>query len=74
MKIMIVGGLALAAILGATPTARAAEWCARYDAYTRNCGFHTFRQCLATVQGAGGICERNPRAAFRDRDYYRHRW
>jgi hypothetical protein len=53
---------------------RAAEWCARYDAYTRNCGFHTFQQCLDTVRGAGGICERNPRAAFgRDRDYY-HRW
>jgi hypothetical protein len=27
-----------------------------------NCGFDTFQQCLATISGAGGICERNPRA------------
>lgn len=34
-------------------------WCARYDAYTTNCGFVTFQQCLATISGMGGICQEN---------------
>jgi hypothetical protein len=41
-------------------TASAAPWCAYYDAYTYNCGFRTFEQCLATISGAGGFCQRNP--------------
>jgi hydrogenase/urease accessory protein HupE len=41
------------------------QWCAYYDAYTYNCGFRTFEQCLATVSGAGGVCRRNPFAAER---------
>jgi hypothetical protein len=58
---VIIAALSLA--VQATP-ARAAEypWCARYDAWSYNCGFTTFQQCLATISGAGGICERNPRA------------
>jgi hypothetical protein len=45
------------------PAAEAREypWCARYDWSTYNCGFVSFEQCLATVRGIGGICERNPR-------------
>jgi uncharacterized protein DUF3551 len=37
-------------------------WCATYnDAYgSRNCGFVTFEQCLATVSGIGGFCGQNP--------------
>jgi hypothetical protein len=34
-------------------------WCARYDAYTTNCGFVTLQQCLATIRGMGGICQQN---------------
>ena len=34
-------------------------WCARYNAYTYNCGFTTRAQCQATVSGAGGICYEN---------------
>jgi hypothetical protein len=34
-------------------------WCARYNAYTYNCGFKTWQQCQATVSGAGGICQEN---------------
>lgn len=62
---VIVAAWGLAA--HATP-ARATEypWCARYDAWSNNCGFTTFRQCLATISGAGGICERNPRALALD--------
>jgi hypothetical protein len=36
-------------------------WCARYNAYTYNCGFKTWQQCQATVSGAGGICQENRR-------------
>ena len=36
-------------------------WCAQYTvpAGARNCGFVTREQCMATVSGAGGYCERN---------------
>jgi Protein of unknown function (DUF3551) len=37
-------------------------WCARYGNGTgggMNCGFTTFEQCLATVHGIGGFCEKN---------------
>jgi hypothetical protein len=34
-------------------------WCARYDAWSIVCGFDTFRQCMATVSGVGGICQEN---------------
>jgi len=36
-------------------------WCADgYKGGARSCGFSTFEQCLATVSGSGGFCERNP--------------
>jgi len=35
-------------------------WCAAYSPSTKNCGFKTFEQCLATISGVGGICEQNP--------------
>ena len=34
-------------------------WCAYYntgDGGSRNCGFASFEQCLATVRGIGGNC------------------
>ena len=56
----LIGGLALILIVGGSGTpASAAAWCANYDASTRNCGFHTYEQCLATISGAGGYCSRN---------------
>lgn len=69
---------ALAAILVAVGVsftdreAAAARWCAWYDWSTYNCGFDTFQQCLATIQGIGGECrpdvrgdERPPRSRER---------
>lgn len=56
---------ALAALAVFTPaTSQAVEypWCAQYGMRGdggRNCGFTTFQQCLATVSGVGGFCERN---------------
>jgi hypothetical protein len=63
MRLLMVGGVLLAGLL-ADVRPSAAEvlypWCARYDWTTRNCGFVSFGQCLATVRGRGGFCERNP--------------
>jgi len=50
-------------------------WCARYDSWTIVCGFATYQQCMATVSGVGGYCQRNvmpppaasPRKQRRDR-------
>jgi hypothetical protein len=51
----LIGGSALLILVGATGTpAHAAPWCAFYGPSTYNCGFHSFKQCLATVSGAGG--------------------
>jgi hypothetical protein len=36
-------------------------WCAQYTTRggARNCGFVSWEQCMATVRGVGGYCERN---------------
>jgi len=56
------------AILAAWPRPAAAAieypWCAQYSGGddgggSRNCGFSTWEQCMETVRGAGGFCERN---------------
>jgi Protein of unknown function (DUF3551) len=39
--------------------AKAAAWCAWYDAYTYDCGYYTFQQCLDTIHGSGSYCSRN---------------
>ena len=48
------------------PTAGQAQtypWCAQYGGMGggggRNCGFVSYEQCMATVSGIGGFCERN---------------
>ena len=52
---------ALVLLAGTAPgQAREYPWCARYDWTTRNCGFVSFQQCLATISGIGGRCEPNP--------------
>jgi uncharacterized protein DUF3551 len=36
-------------------------WCAQYSIRggARNCGFVSWDQCMATIRGIGGFCERN---------------
>ena len=51
-------------VSGAVRPAAAIEypWCAQYGAMSdggRNCGFSTLAQCMATVSGIGGDCQRN---------------
>jgi len=63
MKISL---LALAVVVatvadGSGAKAQNYPWCAFYDAGDEaiNCGFVSFDQCLATVRGIGGFCDRN---------------
>ena len=64
--------LAAAVIVGAafmlTPSDAQAQyypWCAFYSrGGGTNCGFTTYGQCLATVSGIGGWCQRNPYIAY----------
>jgi len=62
-QLAVVAVLLLAVVVGA-PAAHAGAWCAWYDAYTYNCGFNTFQQCLDTISGQGGYCARNVQAAW----------
>lgn len=65
MRSLAILGLALALsgfAGGNAAQAREYPWCARYDAWAYNCGFTTRQQCEATISGAGGICQMNPRA------------
>ena len=53
---IVAAGLAIDARAG---VAEAAPWCAWYDAYTSDCGYFTYQQCLNTIHGVGGWCEYN---------------
>jgi hypothetical protein len=58
----LLGAAAAAFVLnaGAATGARAGAWCAWENAYTYNCGFSSFAQCLDTIRGLGGFCRANP--------------
>ena len=32
------------------------RFCAQYKGGAENCGFYSFRQCLASLAGNGGVC------------------
>jgi hypothetical protein len=55
----------LIATAGALPSSAQAQnypWCAVYGGRGgggQNCGFSTFEQCMATLSGMGGFCNRN---------------
>jgi len=56
--------LTTAAVLAPAPSqAQTYPWCAQYSGGFggggRNCGFTSYGQCMATVSGIGGFCERN---------------
>jgi hypothetical protein len=60
MRLLVMLSVLLFGTATHVPPAKAAPWCAYYDAYTYNCGFYSFEQCLATISGVGGACRRNP--------------
>jgi Protein of unknown function (DUF3551) len=49
----------VAAATGDGALAQNYPWCAYYGSGGTNCGFVAFEQCLATVSGIGGFCDRN---------------
>jgi tetratricopeptide (TPR) repeat protein len=61
MRIPALCGLVIAALLGLAAPAAAAgpPWCAAYRNGSTNCGFYTYQQCMDTVAGNGGFCNRN---------------
>jgi len=68
MRVISAIILTLAVVAGTsafTPAARAEpyKWCAQYSGGKsgggRNCGFVSYEQCMQTVRGMGGFCERN---------------
>jgi len=61
MRILVVGSLIAAAGLALAAPAAAKEppWCAEYRNGGNNCGFFTYEQCMASVSGVGGFCNRN---------------
>jgi len=65
-RLAIAGALGLA-VLATGQTIAPAEagplgprFCAQYRGGGENCGFYSFRQCLAAISGAGGICNIAP--------------
>jgi hypothetical protein len=60
MRIVFVVPLLLLALVDIA-SAQNYPWCAQYTSRggPRNCGFVSWEQCMATVRGAGGYCERN---------------
>ena len=61
MKSLLVAGTVLVAATATTRTeAQNYPWCAYYGRRDgTNCGFTTFKQCMATVSGIGGFCNIN---------------
>jgi hypothetical protein len=60
MRLLAAVAAAFLLNAGAATGARAGAWCAWEDAYTYNCGFSSFEQCLDTIRGLGGFCRPNP--------------
>ena len=61
MRILALCSLIAPALLAlGTPAAAAGPpWCAAYRNGSTNCGFYTYQQCMETVAGNGGFCNRN---------------
>jgi hypothetical protein len=68
IRTIVLATLALStAVLAQTPASALPydpdPWCAvyggRFGGGASNCGFSTWNQCMATVSGIGGFCQRN---------------
>jgi hypothetical protein len=64
MRLIFTAAAAAILLIGGESAANAQNypWCAQYGWRgdgPRNCGFVSWQQCMATVQGIGGYCERN---------------
>jgi Protein of unknown function (DUF3551) len=61
LLLFVLGILVGTAAIGTRAEAQNYPWCAVYGNGFggENCGFVSFEQCMATVSGIGGFCERN---------------
>jgi len=59
MRILAPSSLIIVLGLSAPAAAAGPPWCAAYRNGSTNCGFYTYEQCMATVAGNGGFCNRN---------------
>lgn len=62
--LLVTLGIIVAIVAGGgSAKAQNYPWCANYGGFFgdggTNCGFTTYEQCLATISGGGGACERN---------------
>jgi Protein of unknown function (DUF3551) len=61
--LLSLGILGAMSAFGSVAQAQNYPWCAQYSGGQngggQNCGFTTFEQCMATVSGIGGFCNRN---------------
>jgi hypothetical protein len=66
MRTIAVIATVLAGLSLSASGTEAAPWCAEYSSRggATNCGFYSFEQCLQTVRGIGGFCNRNPFEAY----------
>lgn len=60
MRTIIVVVLALLGMALTVTSADAGAWCANYRRGVSNCGYSSYAQCFATVQGLAGYCAPNP--------------
>ncbi len=63
-SLLLFAILAASAGFGTAAHAQNYPWCAYYGGRFgggggTNCGFTSFEQCMATVRGIGGFCDRN---------------
>ncbi len=63
-SLLLFAILAASAGFGTAAQAQNYPWCAYYGGRFgggggTNCGFTSFEQCMATVRGIGGFCDRN---------------
>jgi len=61
--LFVLGILVGTAALGSRTEAQTYPWCAVFSGElggSKNCGFTSFEQCMATVRGLGGFCTQNP--------------
>jgi hypothetical protein len=59
LAVMTLAVMATAVSSVAHAQGRYYPWCARHDPWVIVCGYDTYRQCMATVLGEGGICQQN---------------
>ena len=60
MRTFAMASILLTTLVLGTDAASAAPWCTEaVKGGGTNCGFYSFRQCMASASGNGGFCRQN---------------